>query len=137
MKVLITVLMVVLILMGTFKLWEYWIDIQDGRAQQAELEAKANIDPSRLAGLPYQLESGLRSARSSGPEAMGRFLEYARRIPEVKDPRLAWIELDYITMISRSDPLEAKKLFWAIRTRTPTNSPIIPRIRVMEKTYGD
>jgi hypothetical protein len=53
----------------------------------------------------------------------------------VKDPRLAWIELDYVVMLSPSDPVEAKKLFAQIKKRTPADSPIMPRIRSLEKTY--
>jgi len=40
-----------------------------------------------------------------------------------------------MVLIARMDPVEAKKIFADIKDRIPTNSPIYPRIRQLEKTY--
>ena len=53
----------------------------------------------------------------------------------MKDPRLAWIELDYVVLISSTDPVQAKKIYRQVKQRTPADSPIYLRLRAMEKTY--
>ncbi len=49
--------------------------------------------------------------------------------------RKAWIELDFCVAITREDPSEARRLFKAIKDRTPPTSPIQPRLRQLEKSY--
>ena len=53
----------------------------------------------------------------------------------VQDPRLAWIQLDYCLAISRENPAEAKKIFAAVKDRTPSSSPVYPRIQELAKSY--
>jgi hypothetical protein len=53
----------------------------------------------------------------------------------VSDPRLAAIELDYIVLIGSTNPQEARRLFTAVKQRTPPNSPIYERVKRLEKTY--
>ena len=55
--------------------------------------------------------------------------------PSIQDPRKAWIELDFCVAITREDPSEARRLFKAIKDRTPPTSPIQPRLRQLEKSY--
>jgi hypothetical protein len=38
-------------------------------------------------------------------------------------------------MISVKDPVEAKKIFAEVKKRTPPDSPIYPRIKLLSKTY--
>jgi hypothetical protein len=54
---------------------------------------------------------------------------------QVQDPRKAWIEMDYALALMREDPNEAKKVFLAVKERTPTNSPVYPRVLQLEKTF--
>ena len=95
----------------------------------------AAVDPESLPGLPYQLAPKVAERQKAGPVAFKAFIDQCKQLPGVKDPRLAWMELDYVVMISGSDPVEAKKIFWEVKKRTPENSPVYPRIKSLEKTY--
>jgi hypothetical protein len=52
-----------------------------------------------------------------------------------RNPSKAWIELDYCTLIAREDPAEARRLFAAVKERTPASSPVWDRVKKLEKTY--
>jgi hypothetical protein len=92
------------------------------------------IKPEELSGLPWQLNQKYEEAKAD-PKKLGPFIESIRKLQGVGDPRLAWIELDYVVMISATDPLEARRVFQAVKKRTPADSPILPRIRSLEKNY--
>ena len=53
----------------------------------------------------------------------------------VADPKLAAIELDYVVLAGAKNFIEAKEIFAAVKQRIPTNSPIYPRIKQLERTY--
>ena len=135
MKVLISIVIVLLVGFGAYKVWEHWNEVKEQRALEEKTAAGADIQPDQLPGLPYQLRDRLHEAQQAGPAALKRFLDVYKKYPDVKDPRLAWIELDYVVMISSTDPVQAKKIFWEVKERTPSDSPIYPRIKAMEKTY--
>jgi hypothetical protein len=135
MRVLIGILLVLVLGFGIYKVWEHWNEVKDQRVLEEKAASGADIQPDRLPGLPYQLESRLREAQQGGPAALKRFIDAYKRHPEVKDPRLAWIELDYVVLVSSTDPVEAKKMFREVKQRTPPDSPIYPRIKALEKTY--
>ncbi len=135
MKVLISIVLVLLLGFGAYKVWEHWNEVREQRDLEEKAAAGPDIQPDRLPGLPYQLSDRLREAQQAGPAALKRFLDVYKNYPDVKDPRLAWIELDYVVMISSTDPVQAKKIFWEVKERTPRDSPIYPRIKAMEKTY--
>jgi hypothetical protein len=40
-----------------------------------------------------------------------------------------------VVLIGGRNYLEAKKVFNAVKQRTPTNSPVYPRIQQLEKNY--
>ncbi len=52
-----------------------------------------------------------------------------------KDPRLAWIELDYVQLVAPKNPGEAKRVFADVKQRTPPESPVYKRVKELEKTY--
>jgi len=83
--------------------------------------------------LPANLELSLQAAQKQGAAGLKNWFKLYR--PYVSDPRLAALELDYIVLISSSNPQEARQLFAAVKQRTPTNSPVFPRIKQLEKTY--
>ena len=74
-------------------------------------------------------------AQRGDAATLKRFIDSCKNFPDVKDPRLAWVELDYVVKVSATDPLEARKIFQAVKKRTPTDSPIYPRIKSLEKNY--
>jgi len=93
----------------------------------------AAVTPATLPGLPANLELSLQAAQKQGAAGLKNWFKLYR--PYVSDPRLAALELDYIVLISSSNPQEARQLFAAVKQRTPTNSPVFPRIKQLEKTY--
>ena len=135
MKILISILIVLGIGVVGYKIWDQWNLVQEQAVADRKAAAGADINPELLDGLPHQLQSKAREAKEAGPETFKRFLEGCKRFPDVKDPRLAWMELDYVVMISSSDPIEAKKIFFEVKKRTPATSPIYPRIKSLEKSY--
>jgi hypothetical protein len=130
---LISILIIALVLLGAWKLLEYWQKIQYEN-EHAKKEAAARVvTPDQLPGLPSGLQPSLDAAEQQGPAALDNWLKAYGRY--VQDPRLAWIELDYCVMIARSDPNEARRIFAAVRDRTPPASPVWPRIKELEKSY--
>ena len=100
--------------------------------QGAPAEPKAP-PVSTLEGLPAYLEPALAAAQKQGAAGLRTFLSnYGRSI---RDPRLADIELDYVVLLSRQDPAEAKRVFEAVKARTVTSSPVYARIKKLEKTF--
>jgi hypothetical protein len=133
MKPLIAIAIVVAALFVGWKMLDYW----DQTAQERESKRQAantQIDPRSLEGVPYQLEGPLDEAYKKGATGLKDWIEKAKRSPQIKDPRLAWIELDYALKVAPSNPLEAKRVFAGVRDRTTPQSPIYPRVKALEKT---
>ena len=144
MKVVIAIVIVALLGFVGFKVWEYWT--QTDKDKPLAGNTTGEVRPESLAGrtsaarrssrrLPSQLESRLHEAKNRGPDNFKEFIDSIKKSPLVKDPRLAWIELDYVVMIASRDPGEAKRLFAKIKERTPPDSPVYPRIKSLEKTF--
>jgi len=85
-------------------------------------------------GLPAQFEDSLQTAQAQGAPALKEWLQ--RYGQYAQDPRLAEIQLNYVVLVSRSNPSEAKQLFQAIKRRTPKTSPVYERIQRLDSTYG-
>ena len=51
------------------------------------------------------------------------------------DPRLAWIELDYVVEVAPSDPAAARKVFAQVKARLTPTSPVYSRMQQLEKPY--
>jgi hypothetical protein len=134
MKAAITILILLIVILAGYKVWDYWDKVSQQR-ELAEQEAKRPINPAELPGLPYQFEESLKKAESEGADGLKAWLDKNKRSPLVKDPRLAWIELEYVVLVAPKDPLEAKKVFAAVKQRTPSDSPVYRRIKELEKTY--
>jgi len=93
------------------------------------------LDPRSLPGVPSQAEPALQEAYNKGTQGLKEWLDSAKRSPLVKDPRLAWIELDYMVRVARENPVEAKRIFAEVKKRVPPDSPVYRRIKELEKTY--
>jgi len=137
-KALITVVLIVVALLGIKELHAYWQQVKT--RQKAEVAAFRGqepalppTDPSALTGMPAGLESSLESAKKAGAPAVKAWLKQYRAY--LTDPKLAAIELDYVVLAGAKNFLEAKEIFAAVKQRTPTNSPVYPRIKQLEKTY--
>ena len=103
--------------------------------QAKQQKENAPVEAAVLPGLPPELEVSLQAASDQGAPALKKWLEnYGHH---ARDPRLAEIQLNYVVLVSRTDPIEAKKLFKAIKQRTPKSSPVYDRIQRLESTSGN
>jgi hypothetical protein len=129
----IAALIIILVLFGGWHLFLYWDKVRNEEQTAQKQAAAAVIDPRQLSGMPYQLQSTLEAAEKQGAPGFKNFLRTYDR--SLQDPRKAWIELDYIVLLARDDPAEAKRLFALVKDRTSPASPVWPRIKQLEKTY--
>jgi hypothetical protein len=134
MKALISILILAIVGFVGFRLFDHWEKVKERRVLEERAARGKDINPDDLQGLPWQLYQKYQEVKSD-PKKLGPFIESIRKVQGVHDPRLAWIELDYVVLLSATEPLEAKRVFQAVKKRTPTDSPIYPRIRSLEKNY--
>lgn len=129
----ITILIIVAALFGGWNLFLYWEKVKN-EEETARKEASAQaVIPEQLPGMAPGLERSLQVAREQGAGAMAAWFKQFG--PTLQDPRKAWIELDYVLLLSRENPAEARKIFAAVKERTPATSPVYSRIKTLEKTY--
>lgn len=134
-KFIIGVLILVGVGYGAYELWDYWGHFKqtDNSSAQASASAAPQVADTSLPGMPPRLEPALAAARNRGAQGLHDFLlTYGRTI---SDPRLASIQLDYVVLVAKDDPTEARKIFSQVKSRTSPTSPVYPRIQMLEKTY--
>jgi len=131
-KGLIITAIALIIALGAWQLFDYWQKISDEKEAARQAQAPP-VDLNNLPGLPYGYETSLQNAEQGGANSLGNWLKLYG--PNVQDPRKAAIQLDYVLMIARDNPQEAKRLFNEVRDRTLPNSPVWPRIQGLEKTF--
>jgi hypothetical protein len=129
----ISILILAALLLVAWKVFQYWEKVENERETAKREAAVRVVVPEQLPGLPREWEPSLQAAAKQGPTALGNWLEQYGR--GVQDPRKAWIELDYCVMLTRENPAEARRIFAAVRDRTPVSSPVWPRIRELAKSY--
>ena len=111
---------------------------QQAKVKQAKEEASQRGDPvgpaDGLTGMPPNFQSSLDAAMAQGAPALKAWIDRYR--PHIRDPKLAAIELDYVVLVSRSNPSEGKRVFQAVKARVPSNSPVYERVKRLDPTYG-
>ena len=127
-----------LLILGAFwgiqQLIRHYQSVKEGQlAGEGSGQPAARVDSTALPGLPPALEASLQAARKRGATGLNKWLKDYR--PYVSDPRLAAIELDYVVLIGSNNIQEARRVFAAVKQRTPPDSPVYPRIKQLEKTY--
>ena len=130
---LIGAFFVILVLVAGWKMAAYYKQVEEENRNQKKVEAGADIKPEQLEGMPYQYQQSLTAAEQNGATGLRDWLKMFGA--QIKDPRKAWIELDYCVAAMREDPQAAKKVFQSVKERTSTNSPIYPRVRQLERTF--
>jgi len=130
---IITAGIIIIVLWVAYHMWVYWEQIRDEKESQIAA-SKVVVREEMLSGLPQNLENSLQGAKKAGLATFRRWLDTYG--PSIQDPRKAWIELDYCIMLARENAKEAGRIFAAVQQRTPTNSPVYPRIRQLQATYG-
>jgi hypothetical protein len=129
MKALITLVLIVgLYLLGKSISTQY-------KARQQKENPTTPAAVVQLDGLPSQLEVSLQNAESKGAPALKTWLQQNRKY--CRDPRLAEIELNYVVLVSRMNPGEAKQVFQSVKRRTPKTSPLFDRVQRLNATYGN
>lgn len=129
----IAALIIVAVLYGGWELFLYWDKVKNEReTAEKQAVAAATVVPEQLSGMPSQLEPSLAAASKDAASFKAWLKKYG---PAIEDPRKAWIELDYCTLISRDTPAEAKRLFAEIKKRTAPSSPVWPRIQKLSQSY--
>ena len=133
-KTLIIIMVVVAVALGGWQVFEYWEKVSDEKDAEAKTAASSVVNnPDALAGMPPTYIESLHNAQQAGPDALGNWLKIYG--PSIQDPKKAWIQLDYVLMLARSNPQEAKRVFNDVKDRVPPNSPVWPRVHDMEKTF--
>jgi hypothetical protein len=94
-------------------------------------QVAAPTDP--VPPLPPALEASLQQAKTGGTDAVKEWL--AANQPYLRDPRKAVVELDYARMLARSDPAGAKRVYLAVKERTPAGSPAYAKLRELAKLF--
>lgn len=131
MKALITIALI----LGIYLFGKSIFDQYKVKQQKEEAAAKAaNGPPDGLEGMPANFAPSLQAAQAQGAPALRQWLErYGSRI---QDPKLAAIQLDYVVLVSRSNPQEAKRIFQAVKQRIQKGSPLYDRVKRLDETYG-
>ena len=130
---LIAALLIVAALFGVWELFLYWEKVKNDEETNQKKEAAAMVLGNQLPGMSPTLDASLEAARKQGAAGLRNWLKTHNQ--SVEDPRKAWIELDYCTAVARENTSEAKRVFAAVKERTPPSSPVWPRIKQLEKTY--
>lgn len=131
MKALIAIVLIVGAAMGGWKIYSTWLEVNE-KEKKAKAE-QAVVAGADLPGMVPQLEPFLTAAQQQGASGLRQFLtQYGKTIA---DPRLASIELDYVVLVAKNDPAEARKTFARVKKRITRESPIYARVKLLEKTY--
>ena len=137
MRQFLALLLIIGAIWGGKQLFNYWETVKAKKETEdrggAPPPASAPAASAVLPGLPANLDASLQAAQKQGVAGLKNWLNLYRSY--VSDPRLAAIELDYIVLISSTNPQEARRLYAVVKQRTPTNSPVYPRIKQLERTY--
>ena len=132
MKTLIIILLIIGAVLGLQKLISHY-DTVRSKQDGTKPAVNAASAPVAVPGLPPSLEAALDTAKKQGPLALKQWLKQYRAY--ITDPRLADIELDLVVLNGGQNFQEARRLFNTVKDRTPTNSPVYPRIKQLERNY--
>jgi hypothetical protein len=131
-KFIIGAIVVLGLALGARQFYQYW-----GKYKGTDTPPAAYIAPptsgDNLPGMPSNLEAIYQASRPRGVAGLRDFLTiYGNTI---SDPRLAWIQLDYVVLVASSDPTDARRVFKLVKTRIQPDSPAYSRVQLLEKTY--
>jgi hypothetical protein len=139
MQKLIGVVLIIAVLLGLKELHRYWEEVREKQETDRQTTSTRSPPsgpaqpPGAMPGLPAHLESSLQQAKQQGAASLKIWLDRHRHM--VRDPQLADIELDYVLLLGARNFTEAKSIFATVRDRTPTNSPVYPRIQQLRRHY--
>lgn len=130
---LISIAIVVILVFLGYRFFIYYEQVKNQEAEESQEAAAALVVGDQLPGVPSELEEGLRAARTQGAAGLTNWLKAYSGL--IQDPRKAWIELDYVVMIGRANPQQARRMFADIKERIPPSSPVYPRLQSLQRSY--
>lgn len=135
MKFVLLFLLVATVAFGVYRISLIYRSIPTD--EQARGNVRENATPmvvdESLPSLSPPLEASLAIATQAGPQALRQWLnQNGAWVPE---PRLSAIQLDYAQMLVRSNPAEARRVYAAVKARTPANSPLASRLKQLSRTF--
>ena len=113
-KVVVGLISVVGLSLGAGHFYQDWGTVNDKTPSRNRGRA-GEVNGEHLPGLPPQLAGPVQTAEHGGTAAMKEFL--SAHAKEIKDPRRAWIELDYVVLAGANDPGEARRVFQKVKAR--------------------
>jgi hypothetical protein len=130
---LIAVGLIALVCFGGYRLFLYYEQVENQKVEEQKAAVAAQVVGNNLEGVPQALESSLQAAQGQGIAGLRNWLKtYSHAI---QDPRKAWLELDYVVMLGRENPAEARRIFAEVKQRTGPTSPVWPRIKNLQSTF--
>lgn len=125
------ILALIVVLVAALIYYQQTVEKPSGRGESPSAEG---IRPTDLSGLPQQLDASLHHAQEGGVEALGAWL--ATYGAQVQDPRKAWIQLDYCTLLARENPQKAREIYREVRQRVGKDSPVYARVKDLERSLN-
>ena len=135
MKFVLAVIIIVGLSLAAWQIYKYWGTFHKQDQSSAPAAAPAVTSGQQLPGMPSRLESVLSGAQERGASGLRDFL--ATYGKSIADPRLAWIQLDYVVLVAPSDLAQARKVFGQVKSRIGPESPVYNRVQQLEKTYDE
>lgn len=134
MKAFIAIVIIAGAAFGGWQIYSYWMEVRGKeKAKEEAASSPQQVSGNQLPGLAPALEGQLQAAQQQGASGLRQFLlQYGKTM---SDPRLAWVELDFVVLVARDNPAEAKKVFARVKQRTLLGSPVYSRVKQLEKTY--
>lgn len=132
------VIVILLIVGAAFGTWRYYKSVEGAKAAETETApppgVAATLTEDQLPRMHATLENSLSQARQRGAYGLRQWLNNYGNM--VGDPRLAWIQLDYVILVGSTDLGEARRVFEQVKKRVPETSVLYPRIKKLEPSYG-
>jgi hypothetical protein len=119
-------------------LYTQWSDYHTGKqtytlTNDTQSATAATNQTACLGYLPPELETELATARRQGATGLKKFLERHQHTPEFRDPRKAWVQLDYVMAIAFHDIPEARSNFNIVKCRVKPDSPVYERVKQLQR----
>jgi hypothetical protein len=103
------------------------------RKEGTSSQSSTKYAPGKLPGLPAEFEAAFEEAKRKGPDGLRDWLRVRR--PEIAEPRLTEIELDYVVLAGRGNPTEARRTLNSIKQRITPQSPLHKRFQQLDHAY--
>ncbi|HNQ90326.1 MAG TPA: hypothetical protein PKM73_17055 [Verrucomicrobiota bacterium] len=118
-----------------------WLGLKFNRYAKERIRSKPATEesgqapaPGKMRGMAAALEPAFEEAKRGGPENLWKWIEQHRA--DLRDPRLADIELDYVVLVGGSNPAEARRVLASLEPRVQAASPVHKRFQQLKQTYS-